>query len=278
MKDLVRVGILCWVFGSVAPLSALERSKQLVQEGIHHQRMGQDGEALRCFEVAGDMGDAEGQYYAGYQHLSGLGTIRRNESRAFEWLKRSAEGGEARGQRLLGNCYENGWGTPRDLGAAKMWYQKAAQGGELGARSALDRLAGVEPASSRAGEAVDQGQGGNAEAAAWTLQGAAAFQQGNYQEAIPLLKKAAAAGNPEGQTLLAVSYIQGFGVKKDLREALKWVRRASAQGEPGSQVLLAVFYLEGKLVKKDVAKAKGLLQSAAAKGSPEAQQILAKLN
>ena len=41
---------------------------------------------------------------------------------------------------VIGNSYEYGKGTPKNLLTAKLWYKKAARGGNVDARISLDRL------------------------------------------------------------------------------------------------------------------------------------------
>lgn len=51
----------------------------------------------------------------------------------------------------------------------------------------------------------------------------------NYDEAIPLLKQAAEAGDPAAQYWLGVAYNWGNGVEEDPTEALKWYEMAAKQ-------------------------------------------------
>ena len=53
--------------------------------------------------------------------------IKKDEAKAFEWYKKSAEQGNSDAQLNLGNCYMNGRGVEKDEVKAFEWYQKAAE-------------------------------------------------------------------------------------------------------------------------------------------------------
>ena len=42
-------------------------------------------------------------------------------------LTKAAEQGDAEAQRELGNCYDKGYGVPKDEKKAAYWYNKAAE-------------------------------------------------------------------------------------------------------------------------------------------------------
>ena len=55
--------------------------------------------------------------------------------------RKAADQGYADAQFMLGKLYEDGLvGVGKDNGQAKGWYQKAADQGNIGAKSALSRL------------------------------------------------------------------------------------------------------------------------------------------
>ena len=56
------------------------------------------------------------------------GLVAKDEKAAFAWHKKSAEAGNADGQRALGSCFILGVGTARDDVQAEFWYKKAADG------------------------------------------------------------------------------------------------------------------------------------------------------
>ncbi|MDE6568369.1 MAG: hypothetical protein K2K70_11640 [Lachnospiraceae bacterium] len=59
---------------------------------------------------------------------------------AVHWFTEAANRGDAYSQNVLGMCYENGWGVPRNYIQMSHWYKKAAAQGEENAIEALKRL------------------------------------------------------------------------------------------------------------------------------------------
>lgn len=123
-------------------------------------------------------------------------------SEAFTWYERSAELGFAPAQYRLGNFYEKGIGTERDLAAAKTWYQLAA---EQGNASAMHNLA-VLFASGAAGTADFDS------AARWFL-------------------RAAELGVRDSQFNLGILSAKGQGMPQDLGESYKWFALAAQSGD-----------------------------------------------
>lgn len=60
--------------------------------------------------------------------------------------------------------------------------------------------------------------------------GKAAYNKGDYEQAIRIWTALATLGNADAQNNLGVMYVMGIGVVKDDQEALKWFRLAAAQG------------------------------------------------
>ena len=46
------------------------------------------------------------------------------------WGLRSANQGNAQGARYVGLMHKNGWGVPRDVGAAVLWFARSAEKGD----------------------------------------------------------------------------------------------------------------------------------------------------
>lgn len=57
------------------------------------------------------------------------------------------------------------------------------------------------------------------------------YGQGDYQNAILWLTKAANQGNPEAQNALGYIYANGKGVPVDNEKAISWYKQAAAQGD-----------------------------------------------
>ena len=76
-------------------------------------------------------------------------------------------------------------------------------------------------------------------AEALATRGQAAYDDGDYAEAVKLWREAAAAGNRIAQDGLGDCYYDGYGVEQDYAEAVKWYRKAAEQGHESAKKKLA---------------------------------------
>ena len=97
------------------------------------------------------------------------------------------------------------------------------------------------------------------------------------REALRWLKKAAEAGEPNGQYNLAAMYMQGLGLPKDDAEAAKWMSRAAEQGSVDGQFGLGAMYAHGTGVPRDLSEAVRWYRKAAEQGHAGALNNLAFL-
>ena len=99
-------------------------------------------EAISIYKVLALKGDAKGQYYYGYMHKMGQGTIQ-DYAEAVKWYKLAAEQGDAFAQFSLGQMYRDGYGITKDLIKAHMWYNLSANKAAYNEGTAMirDRLA-----------------------------------------------------------------------------------------------------------------------------------------
>jgi TPR repeat protein len=98
----------------------------------------------------------------------------------------------------------------------------------------------------------------------------------DFQEAVPLLSRAASAGFARAQATLGLAYLQGkYGMPHDDRRAAYWLQRAAAQGHRAAEYQLGTMYEEGLggLARNDATAARYYLQSAR-QGFGEAQFAL----
>jgi len=63
--------------------------------------------------------------------------------------------------------------------------------------------------------------------------------------------KSAEQGFAPAQALMAIFYIDGRGVEKDLNAAARWLRKAAEQGEPVAQARYGLALALGEGVKRD---------------------------
>jgi TPR repeat protein len=61
-------------------------------------------------------------------YLDGIG-IERDTYKAFGYYIKAAMQNHPRAMNLVGRCYEEGWGTPRDFVAGATWYERSAEAG-----------------------------------------------------------------------------------------------------------------------------------------------------
>jgi len=107
--------------------------------------------------------------------------------------------------------------------------------------------------------------------------GFAAYEQGNYQQALLILKPLAENGAAEAQTKLGNMYYLGLGVAEDDQEAVKWFEQAAQQGDLEAHVMLGTLYVLGAGVPQDDAAAADHFRVPAEWGIGGAQFMLGTL-
>lgn len=122
-------------------------------------------------------------------------------------LRRQANGGSRRAQRLLDERHLNGTGVPRDVRKAVKWLHSAAERGDRGA------------------EGILRGK----------LRSAARHEgPGNLE----LIRIAAEEGVPQAQRLLGKKYLSGRGLPRDVQRAANWLRSAAKGGDRGAKEII----------------------------------------
>lgn len=92
-------------------------------------------------------------------------------------------------------------------------------------------------------------------AAAGFADAVAAYDQGDYTTAFREFGKAADAGDPTAQAVLAHMYAAGQGVSPDQAAAFRWYRKAAEHGLAVAQSALARSYADGRGVERDAVAA-----------------------
>ena len=98
-----------------------------------------------------------------------------------------------------------------------------------------------------------------------------AYNNGDYTQAIKILRPLAVQGNAIAQFSLAWMYDHGQGITQDYPAAVQWYRQAAAQGNAGAQFNLGWMYGHGQGVTRDYPAALQWYRLAAAQGSADAQ-------
>lgn len=78
----------------------------------------------------------------------------------------------------------------------------------------------------------------------------AAFNKGNYAEAVQLLKPLAEKGDSRAQFKLGTMYHLGLGVTENDQTAMEWFRKSAAQANADAQYQLGYMYTYGFGVPK----------------------------
>ena len=115
-----------------------------------------------------------------------------------------------------------------------------------------------------------------APALAGPAEGAAAWERGDYNQAVTEWRPAAIQGDPAAQYGLGQAYLYGRGVAVDLDQARVWFEKAAAQGHVEAQDNLGLLLFQ----QGERQKALPYLERSAARGEPRAQYVLgtAKFN
>jgi TPR repeat protein len=83
----------------------------------------------------------------------------------------------------------------------------------------------------------------------------AAYERRDYATAFRYFLPLAERGNVSAQNYVAVMYLNGNGVTKDVAEYVRWSRKGAAQGEPSAQYNLGRAYKRGEGVPQDYVEA-----------------------
>lgn len=162
--------------------------------------------------------------WACIQPMVSLATPTQEETATFNALKAKAESGNAQAQVELGEAYEDGKNTTKNLTLAEKWLSKASEKECAYANFRLSKLYFFEEAT------VTQ------------------RKRGFY-----LAQKLAKQGSAEAQEMLGRMYILGFNVKSDIKTGLYWITKASDNGHYFASQRMGWLYEHGRYVKKDEA-------------------------
>ena len=104
--------------------------------------------------------------------------------------------------------------------------------------------------------------------------GIAAYDRGDYAQALDLYRPLAIQGNAEAQHHLGYMYSTGLGVTQNNQEALKWLRLAAAQGNAVAQFHIGRMYYRGDGVTQNYQEALKWVRLAATQGHETAQHAI----
>jgi TPR repeat protein/serine/threonine protein kinase len=181
------------------------------------------------------------QFLLGVCYSEGLG-VPRDDRDAFWWYSQSAEQGFSIAQAYLGYCYYVGLGVEKNLVEAVKWYAASAAQGHASAQCNL-------------GLCYEQGHGVSQ----------------NPFEAVRCYKLAAHQGDVTAQYNLAFCYERGVGIEQNFPEAIKWYESSANNGHAAAECNLGFFYEKGIEVPVDLQEAFRLFFMSAQKSYPPAE-------
>jgi len=151
--NFVRDGI--WIdFHLAKPLPYKEKDRQMFLDFLNQVRFvpisdmrerpvevsPTSRQAFEQFRARAEKGEAFAQMVMGTGYLLGSKSTARDHVAARFWFRKAADQGDIHAQRLLGMMLEQGWGGPQDYPEALMWYRKAAEQGNAVAQSSLGTM------------------------------------------------------------------------------------------------------------------------------------------
>lgn len=242
-----------------------------------------DREAMRWYRIAAGNGHIEAQTVTGLALLYGVG-LQKNEKEAAVWLEKAANAGNARAQYYLYKQYRNGTGLPANSDTAMQWLERSARGGWPDAKKQLglihlDRYLRKKDNLPQATEAItwlkDIAQKDpKTMHLLGTLYQDGLIVRADPEEATRWYRRAAEAGDANGQNDYGQMLFSGKGVAQNRKEAARWFDKAARQGHAEARLRLAVQLLAGDGIAADPEKAVSLLQQAALTGNPKAETLL----
>src|SRR5262245_29633682 len=141
---------------------------------------------------------------------------------AFQLLARAAKAGLPEAEYRVARCYLEGIGAPPSRSEGARWLERAAAHGYINAQT-LPAALSVHGLAARKGAAKRQPDslfGGDGQAAP------------DFEQALTWAQRAAEAGSPQGQAMLAYVLTHGPESMRDLEAAHGWYERSAAAGCP----------------------------------------------
>lgn len=207
---------------------------------------------------------------------------------AFSTFKKAAAGGSAEAMYYYGLCYENGYGTQRDIYEAMEWYLKAADKGD---GEACRRVAEAyrddcvlyvwyERDSERnsadfSRRSAQAGCASGAEIYAWIrLEGE--YCETNASDALGYFQRAAASGNEDAMCDLGQIYYFGYGgVSKDMAKSRQYLDMLKGTKTARGYNQLAFMYWDGSAGVKSENEAYKLWLKSANMGDAYSEVLIA---
>lgn len=235
--------------------------------------------------------NAYAQYQLGRMCKEGIGTTA-DRFASEQWYRQAYQGFLQMEQDMaddklyyrLGSMNLSGTGTDVDLMQAKIYFEKAAELGNVDALYGLGKLylrkdfEGYDPAKSA--EYLEEAAKQEHSYAQYLLGKLLLRGEDIPQDcdaAIQWLEKSAGQDNQYAQYLLGKILLLGDGVEADSKRAVELLERSIEQGNLYAAYFLGKACLSGETIPQDIDKAIQLLTDAAERGMDSAMYALAKL-
>lgn len=95
--------------------------------------------AFEYNKKSADLGNVTAMYNIGIYYSNGIGT-RKNQKKAFEYFKKAADKGDSDGMFKTGCCYRDGSGVDKNIKKAIEYFKKADQNGNQEAKKEIKTL------------------------------------------------------------------------------------------------------------------------------------------
>lgn len=182
--------------------------------------------------------------------MNGIDPFPKDLNAALWYYRKAAEMGDPTSAYYMGHALEFGKGVEVDKVAARQWYERAAQQGNLLAHGQL----GYFYVMSEGGVEKDD------------------------RKAVEHFRFAAEGGEQTAQFNLGVMLSNGDGVEKNLEQAARWYWASADQGNTGAMVQLALLLKDGNGIPRDIVAARSWLEMAVSEGDDTAQDHLDALS
>lgn len=219
-------------------LAALAPGERLSQDDYNTFKELQSRKAKWLSDAAAQ-GHSWAQLYLSRAYLEG-NLVPKDLGEASRLLEASVAKGNYEAESELGRWYLSGIRFERDVNKARDWFEKAASHGSANGKYNLalllleqtgaEKERGLELLKSLADDGLAE-----AENVVGVLYWKGKDVVQDYQKAATYFVKAAAQGNPAGQSNLGFAYLEGHGVPKNTASAITQFRKAARQGNQQAQ-------------------------------------------
>lgn len=211
--------------------------------------------AYKWLHKSAELGGIWSAHSLGHKYQAGYG-VAKDLTKSHQFFKQAALGGMSEAKRDLALSFYSGEGTAKDIEQAVYWMTLAAN-------------ESVSLAQYRLGMWLKNGnigQKNRQEAEVW------------FAKAIKLFKVEGDEGNQQSALTYAYMNDHGYGVKENNQVAFKGYYKLAKNNNARAQFWLALMYLNGDGINKNIPKGKEWLHRSYQLGSPLAKNMLKRNN